>query len=363
TFQWRPSAGGSSDSSRSLTGISPPTSIKLVRQGNTFTGYVFLDGQWQQQGDPAMVTMPGPVYIGLALTSHSSGVTSEAVFSEVTITGAATGQFAEQVVGDEAMSSNDPVALYVGTANAGGSPAIVPYGDPAASQIGAWTQWRIDLQEFAAQGVNLTDVDKIFIGLGDKANPQPGGSGTMYIDDIGLYPQSAPLAEVWLEAEAAGTLGASWRSYDDPNASGGKAIGSETGDGHDYDYAPGAEWTATYSFTAPAGEYKILLRGQETGNDSFWVRIPSATLQTHEDPDQPGTGWVRFNGFDAPSGWAWDEVHSDDHSQAVVTWVLLAGEHTLEIAKREEGVLLDAVLITNNLDQDQGALPDAIAQP
>jgi len=32
--------------------------------------------------------------------------------------------------------------------------------------------------------VNLTNVDTIAIGLGDKNNPQTGGSGTMYFDDI-----------------------------------------------------------------------------------------------------------------------------------------------------------------------------------
>ncbi|MHC4147550.1 MAG: hypothetical protein ACYSUD_22645, partial [Planctomycetota bacterium] len=93
-------------------------------------------------------------------------------------------------------------------------------------------------------------------------------------------------------AEAADTIGSSWRTYDDPAASGGKSIGSDDGDGNDNDFVPGAEWVATYSFNVPAGgEYKILLRGQEAGADSFWVRIPNAIRQTHEDPDQPGAGW------------------------------------------------------------------------
>jgi len=35
--------------------------------------------------------------------------------------------------------------------------------------------------------VNLTNVNTITIGLGDRANPQPGGSGIMYFDDIRLY--------------------------------------------------------------------------------------------------------------------------------------------------------------------------------
>jgi hypothetical protein len=44
------------------------------------------------------------------------------------------------------------------------------------------------LQAFADQGVNLTDVDKIAIGLGSKSGmAASGGSGTMYIDDIRLY--------------------------------------------------------------------------------------------------------------------------------------------------------------------------------
>jgi hypothetical protein len=43
------------------------------------------------------------------------------------------------------------------------------------------------LQAFADQGINLTNVNKIAIGLGSKAGPATGGTGTMYIDDIRLY--------------------------------------------------------------------------------------------------------------------------------------------------------------------------------
>jgi hypothetical protein len=40
-----------------------------------------------------------------------------------------------------------------------------------------------------------------------------------------------------------------------------------------------------------------------------------------------------------------------------VNWTLAAGEHTLEIAKREDGTLLDAILITDDLALDQATLP------
>jgi len=67
--------------------------------------------------------------------------------------------------------------------------------------------------------------------------------------------------------------------------------------------------------------------------------------------------------MDAPDGWAWDEVHSDDHDRQIANWTLPAGEHTLEIGKREDGTLLDAILITDDLDLDQATLPDVIPQP
>lgn len=65
--------------------------------------------------------------------------------------------------------------------------AIVSHSDPAAAQIGVWVPWNIDLQDFAKQGVDLTKVNKIAIGLGSKNTPKAGGKGKMYFDDIGVH--------------------------------------------------------------------------------------------------------------------------------------------------------------------------------
>jgi hypothetical protein len=79
--------------------------------------------------------------------------------------------------------------MYVALTNANGTSAIVAHEDPAAATIEEWTEWRIPLQAFTDQGVNLSDVDSIAIGLGSKAGiASPGGSGTVYFDDIRLYP-------------------------------------------------------------------------------------------------------------------------------------------------------------------------------
>jgi len=66
--------------------------------------------------------------------------------------------------------------------------AVVTHDNPNAAQIDTWTQWNIDLQGFADQGVNLANINTIAIGFGDKNNPLAGGSGMMYFDDIRLYP-------------------------------------------------------------------------------------------------------------------------------------------------------------------------------
>jgi len=64
----------------------------------------------------------------------------------------------------------------------------VAHDDAAAVTSSRWTEWRIALQAFVDQGINLTNVDTIAIGLGSQSGMAVvGGSGTMYIDDIRLY--------------------------------------------------------------------------------------------------------------------------------------------------------------------------------
>ena len=85
---------------------------------------------------------------------------------------------------------NDAELLYVAL---NGS-VVVTHDNPDAALVDEWTQWNIDLQVFADKGIDLTNVDKIAIGLGTRGNTTtPGGLGKMYFDDIGLHrPQSAP---------------------------------------------------------------------------------------------------------------------------------------------------------------------------
>jgi hypothetical protein len=54
---------------------------------------------------------------------------------------------------------------------------------PDAATVTRWTAWNIPLQAFADQGVNLSNVNSITLGLASVT----GGTGTMYFDDIRLY--------------------------------------------------------------------------------------------------------------------------------------------------------------------------------
>jgi hypothetical protein len=132
--------------------------------------------------NPQKISMPPNVYIGLAVTSNNSGVNCEAQFSNVTTTGSVTPlTWTHEAIGID-MASNDPEPMYVAL----NGNAVVQHENPSAALISDWTQWNIDLQAFVDQGVNLANVNTITIGFGDKMNPQAGGSGSAYFDDIRL---------------------------------------------------------------------------------------------------------------------------------------------------------------------------------
>jgi len=177
------------------TAIVAPYWVKLERDiAGNFRAYYSANGStWQQMSwNPQNISMSSNVYVGLALTSHNANATCEAKFSGVTITGTAGPQWANQDIGIE---SNAAEPLYVAVSNSAGAPAVVVNDDPAATNIDTWTEWIIPLSAFADQGINLSNVDRIAIGLGTQGNMAiPGGSGKMFIDDIRLY-QSREAAE------------------------------------------------------------------------------------------------------------------------------------------------------------------------
>jgi len=77
---------------------------------------------------------------------------------------------------------NSPALLYVVLEDASGNTATVSNPDPAIVTRGGWNSWSIPLSEFA--GVNAARIEKMYIGVGDKADPKPDGTGLIFVDDI-----------------------------------------------------------------------------------------------------------------------------------------------------------------------------------
>jgi aryl-phospho-beta-D-glucosidase BglC (GH1 family) len=108
TWQYRSSAGGNTGYNNTGS-LNAPYWVKLVRSGNTFTGYRSPDGvTWTPQGTNTF-TMTSTVYVSLALTSHYSSSLCTATFDNVTAPGWPTPPAAP--TGLTATAGNAQVAL------------------------------------------------------------------------------------------------------------------------------------------------------------------------------------------------------------------------------------------------------------
>jgi len=194
SFQRRRLAGGVSFAT-DIDGIMAPQWVKIERDvSGAVTASYSADGtSWTQVGNESM-KMNIPMYIGLSVTAHNASEVCEARFSNVSITGTVSEQWTNQDIG---ILSNAPQPMYVAVGNGTGEPAVVYHEDPGATVEPTWTEWIIPLQDFTDQGIDLTDVDNIAIGIGTKGDSTTsGGSGNMFFDEIRLYlppePEPAP---------------------------------------------------------------------------------------------------------------------------------------------------------------------------
>jgi hypothetical protein len=84
SFQWRDTANGGCGNSDSASVVTEPYYVRLVRTGNSFAGYQSPDGAtWTQLGTNHTNAMTDPVYIGLCVTSHTTGSLVTATFDSL----------------------------------------------------------------------------------------------------------------------------------------------------------------------------------------------------------------------------------------------------------------------------------------
>jgi regulation of enolase protein 1 (concanavalin A-like superfamily) len=182
SFQYRSATSGASNSTNwTGTAVRAPYWVRVTRTGNSFKGETSPDGKtWTALGAEQNITMASNVYIGLCVTSHNVAAYSTAEFSNVSSTG--TGNWQDLSIG-VTQRSNGVAPMYLTVADKAGKTKTLVNPDAAAVTKGVWTAWRIPFSDLS--GVNLGAVQKLTIGVGDKASPKAGAAGMLYIDDIG----------------------------------------------------------------------------------------------------------------------------------------------------------------------------------
>ncbi len=85
--------------------------------------------------------------------------------------------------------TNTADTLYLVVEDSAGNVAVATHSNPDALTVAAWQAWTVPYSELA--GVNMARVETMVIGVGSRSNPTAGGSGMLFIDDIGY---GTPLA-------------------------------------------------------------------------------------------------------------------------------------------------------------------------
>jgi hypothetical protein len=205
------------------------------------------------------------------------------------------------------------------------------------------------LGRISLNGSNQTDITTIVVGTG------PGNTDSYYytrpvatndFHGLGAFllmreqlarPAYTPTYR-WFEAES-GTINAPMGTQSDVLASGGSFL--TVAAGNNSTAAVPANGHVTYTVNLPAaGTYRVWGRVimPSTDDDSFYLRFDGAST------------WVQWNNNNAfPTAWKWVIVHDSAQGETNMLWPLSAGNHTLELAYREDGARLDKLLVTNDL--------------
>lgn len=81
-------------------------------------------------------------------------------------------------------AGNSPAPLYVAVEDASKHVAVVVHPDQDLVRAAEWTAWSIPLDTLA--GVDVAAVRSLRLGVGARDATAPGGTGLLYLDDIGL---------------------------------------------------------------------------------------------------------------------------------------------------------------------------------
>jgi SH3-like domain-containing protein len=193
-------------------------------------------------------------------------------------------------------------------------------------------------------------LDKLYLTAnGDTPSGVGGGTGTCNdgiqnqtetgIDCGGSCAACTAPNAVWLEAESGARSGnPTFQLVSNTSASGGSAIQASATSSN----SAGVN-RATFSVNVAAGSYALWgrVRTPTADDDSFWVSVD-------------GSAFVKWNNIPLSTSFVWNRVRNSDSMEALVTYTLSAGTHSIVVANREDGTQLDKLYLTARGDTPSG---------
>lgn len=134
-MQWRHATDGDT-SDHQLSGSNAPLWLRIVRSGNTFTGWQSDDGLTWTNTHAVTLAMTSTILIGLTVTSHRNDVLNTAAFDKVSVTGLAPGTSSWNAYQSIWFAAGQPDNSPEADANADGLANLFAYG----AGLSPWTQ-------------------------------------------------------------------------------------------------------------------------------------------------------------------------------------------------------------------------------
>ncbi len=252
-WQTRTSAGGNT-SNAVTAGLTAPCWVRLVRSGNTFTGYYSTNGKtWTQRGTTTLA-MSTNVFIGLALTSHNNSTLCTAGFDNVTAPN---------------WSFGDPPVAPTGLAATGGNAAI----NLAWNSTPAATSYTI--KRSAISGTGFTILASGQIGTTFADTTVPAGQTYHYVVSATGYGGTGPDSA---QASATAMPSDAWLKFDEGS---GVTAADSTGNNWIGTLVNGPTWLAGHDDGAVqldgTDDHVTLPAGVASGLGNFtiaaWVKL------------------------------------------------------------------------------------------
>ena len=218
-----------------------------------------------------------------------------------------------------------------------------------------------DVDGVAGSGTPSVDISGLVISIVYDIPPdgswQDATAGCLEICDNGIDDDGdgdidendSDCANYYLEAEC-GFPGDNWDRGMDVLASNNDYLTISPGL-NSLDVAPSAAADLvrfTVNVTA-TGLYRVLGRvwSADGADDSFWFRVDEGT-------------WYKWNDWNTASTWQWIAFSNNDDGNTLVKYTLTPGNHTIDIAYREDGARIDKLHLTVNGTTPTGEGEDAI---